>query len=267
MATMTAVKTETAPAAAAPAASSAPAVDPATSPAPADGQLSLGEFADVNERRARSYSLLARLYAKEIDRALLDELRAMRFPVSTGNADVDEGMRLVAGYLSNVWDGTVQELAVDYVHCFIGSGMDAFSAAYPYESVYTSPKRLMMQEARDEVLAIYRSQGLDKAKEWKESEDHIAAECAFMAELATRTAKACRAGDEEAVESLLKTQLNFLSDHLYAWTGMMTADMRGYARTDLYRGLAAYTDGFLTSDRETLAGVLGVDLDAEEDCR
>lgn len=38
MATMTAVKTETAPAAAA--------------PAPADGQLSLGEFADVNERRA-----------------------------------------------------------------------------------------------------------------------------------------------------------------------------------------------------------------------
>lgn len=251
MATATAVKTDA-------------ATEVAASPATTDVQPTLEEFAGVNDRRSRSYSLLARLYAREVDRDLLDELRAMRFPVSTGSADVDEGMRLVAGYLSNVWDGTLQELAVDYVHCFIGSGMDAFSAAYPYESVYTSPKRLMMQEARDEVLAIYRSQGLDKSKDWKESEDHVAAECEFMATLAARTAQACRAGDEEQAESLLKTQLNFLSDHLYAWTGMMTADMRGYARTDFYKGLAAYTDGFLTSDREMLADVLGVDLAAEE---
>lgn len=222
-------------------------------------QLSLEEFAALNERRARSYDLLARLYAKEVDRALLDELHATRFPASTGSLEADEGMRLMAGYLSNVWEGTLQELAVDYVRCFIGSGMDAFSAAYPFESVYTSPKRLMMQEARDEVLAIYRSQGLEKAAGWKESEDHIAAECMFMATLAERTAEACRAGDEDKAASLLTVQLNFLRDHLYAWTGMMTSDLRGYARTDLYKGLAAYTDGFLASDVELLQGVLGDD--------
>ncbi len=222
-------------------------------------QLSLEEFAALNERRARSYDLLARLYAKEVDQALLDELRATRFPASTGSPEADEGMRLMAGYLSNVWEGTLQELAVDYVRCFIGSGMDAFSAAYPFESVYTSPKRLMMQEARDEVLAIYRSQGLEKAAGWKESEDHIAAECMFMATLAERTAEACRAGDEDKVASLLTVQLNFLRDHLYAWTGMMTSDLRGYARTDLYKGLAAYTDGFLASDVELLQGILGDD--------
>ena len=224
-----------------------------------EGQLSLEEFAGVNERRAKSYALLARLFAKEVDQELLDRLHGTRFPVATGNGLVDEGMRLIAGYLSNVWGGTLQELAVDYVHCFIGSGMDAFSAAYPYESVYTSPKRLMMQEARDEVLAIYRSQGLEKSSTWKESEDHVAAECEFMATLAGRTADACRAGDEDAVARLLETQLNFLDDHLYAWTGMMTADMRGYARTDFYKGLAAYTDGFLASDRDLLRDVLGVE--------
>lgn len=222
-------------------------------------QLSLEEFAALNERRARSYDLLARLYAKEVDQALLDELHATRFPASTGSPEADEGMRLIAGYLSNVWEGTLQELAVDYVRCFIGSGMDAFSAAYPFESVYTSPKRLMMQEARDEVLAIYRSQRLEKAAGWKESEDHIAAECMFMATLAERTAEACRAGDEDKAASLLTVQLNFLRDHLYAWTGMMTSDLRGYARTDLYKGLAAYTDGFLASDVELLQGVLGDD--------
>lgn len=224
-------------------------------------QLSLEEFAAVNERRARSYDLLARLYAKEVDQALLDELHAMRFPASTGSEQADEGVRLMAGYLSNLWDGTLQELAVDYVRCFIGGGMDAFSAAYPYESVYTSPKRLMMQEARDEVLAIYRSQGFDKAPDWKESEDHVAAECAFMAALALRCAGLCREGDEDAAASLLEVQLNFLNDHLYAWTGMMTSDLRGYARTNLYQGLASFTDGFLAADRDLLRTVLGVSDD------
>ena len=64
---------------------------------------------------------------------------------------------MICGYLSQA-DGTVlTELAVDYVRAFIGSGNDGFSAAYPYESVYTSPKRLMMQDARDEVLVLYRA--------------------------------------------------------------------------------------------------------------
>mgnify|MGYP000335071209 FL=1 len=45
---------------------------------------------------------------------------------------------MICGYLSQA-DGTVlTELAVDYVRAFIGSGNDGFSAAYPYESVYTS---------------------------------------------------------------------------------------------------------------------------------
>ena len=81
----------------------------------------------------------------------------MRFPASTGNKNVDEGYRLMAKFMSNVWENSLTDLAVDYVRTFIGHGVDAFSAAYPFESVYTSEKRLLMQEARDEVLAIYRS--------------------------------------------------------------------------------------------------------------
>lgn len=220
-------------------------------------ELTLEEFARMNERRASAYAFLSRLFIKEVDQELLDEMRAMRFPANSGNEHTDEGGRLIAGYLSGVWEDTLRELAVDYVHCFIGSGMDAFSAAYPYESVYTSPKRLMMQEARDEVLAIYRSEGMDKAKEWKESEDHIAAETSFMATLATRTAQALREGDENEAARLLRVQRSFLDDHLCSWSGMMTADMRIFARTDFYRGLASYADGLLESDHELLDGVLG----------
>lgn len=231
--------------------------------ASSNDQITLAEFAQTNDARAKAYGLLARLYAKEVDDELLEQLRTTSFPVHSGSDLADEGMRLMATYLSNVWSGTLQELAVDYVHAFIGSGMDAFSAAYPYESVYTSPKRLMMQEARDEVLAIYRSQALDKAANWKESEDHIAMECEFMSAMASRTAEACRAGDEDKVASLLRVQHGFLEDHLYAWTGMMTSDMRKFARTDFYRGLADYTDGLLESDYELVKSVLGIEDEAE----
>lgn len=49
--------------------------------------------------------------------------------------------------------------------------------------------------------------------------------------------------------ALLTTQQNFLEDHLLSWVPMMTADMKRFAKTDLYQGLAYLTDGFLNTDK------------------
>ena len=130
---------------------------------PAETTPELRELARVCEKRAATYGLLARLFAREVDEAFLNEMRAMRFPASTGNAALDQGYRLMATYLSGVWTNSAAELAVDFTNLFLGHGVDAYSAAYPFESVYTSERRLLMQEARGEVLAIYRSQGLRRA--------------------------------------------------------------------------------------------------------
>ena len=211
-------------------------------------EATMQELIKLNEQRAATYGLLSRLYRVEVDQPLLDELRSMRFPAKTGNENVDEGYRLLATYLSNTWDNS-----------FIGHGIDAFSAAYPFESVYTSEKRLLMQEARDEVLAIYRSAGLDKQDTWKEGEDHIALELEFEQIMATRTVEALRKGDEDEAVALLTTQKNFLEDHLAAWAPMMTSDMKRFAQTDLYRGLAYLTDGFLQTDQTVLDDVLAED--------
>ena len=229
-------------------------------------ETSLQDLITLNEQRAATYGLLARLYRVEIDEELLGELRGMRFPAKTGNGDVDEGYRLFASYMSNAWENTLTELAVDYARVFIGHGVDAFSAAYPFESVYTSEKRLLMQDARDEVLAIYRSMGLDKQESWKEGEDHIALELEFMRVMAERTGEALQKGDEEAAASLLMTQKNFLHDHLVAWTPMLTADMKRFAQTDLYLGLAYLTDGFLVTDKAFLDDILaGEEDEADEE--
>ena len=219
-------------------------------------QAFFDDLANLCEQRAATYELLSRLYRKEVDEELLEVLSAMRFPAATGNAQSDRGHRLIASYLSQQWDNTLTELAVDYVRAFIGNTNELDGAAFPFESVYTSEKRLLMQQARDEVLAIYRAFGIDKDPSWREGEDHIALELEFMGTLCRRTADALRQGDEEAAFNLLETQKNFLGDHVGAWAPLLTVDMRHFAKTDFYRGLACMTDGFLESDGELLSDVL-----------
>jgi putative dimethyl sulfoxide reductase chaperone len=220
------------------------------------------EFTNLMSQRASSYAMLARFYRKEIDQAFLDDLAQIRFPANTGDKNVDEGYRLIATFLSNRWENTLTELAVDYTRCFIGHGIDAFSAAYPFESVYTSEKRLLMQEARDEVLAIYRSVGIEKDSSWKESEDHIALELEFMQILTNRITTCFENKDEEQAFTYLATQLNFMEDHLMSWVPMMTADLKRFAKTDLYRGLAFLTDGILETDFAFLQDIINL---SEED--
>ena len=89
--------------------------------------------------------------------------------------------------------------------------------------------------------------------------DHIALELEFEQIMATRTVEALRKGDEDEAVALLTTQKNFLEDHLAAWAPMMTSDMKRFAQTDLYRGLAYLTDGFLQTDQTFLDDVLAED--------
>jgi TorA maturation chaperone TorD len=224
--------------------------------------ISVEELVLLNERRATTYAMLSRLYRREVDQAYLDELRTIKYPVSTGNESASEGYLRIARYLSNVWENSTIELARDFAQCFIGEGMDSFSAAYPYESVYASEKRLLMQDARDEVLALIRSEGFDKNSTWKEMEDHIGLELEFMQRLAERLAKTLRAGDEEQATLLLVTQRNFLMDHLVSWTPQFIEDVLTFAQTDFYQGLALLTDGFLRSDAEFLATIAPEDSTA-----
>lgn len=213
-------------------------------------------LASINEGRAKTYALLSRLFAKEVDAELLESMAAIRFPLDSGNSKLDEGHRLIVGQLSTLWENSISELAIDYARVFLGGGIDGYSAAYPFESVYTSPRRLLMQDARDEVLALYRSEGLDKVEDWKEGEDHIALEFEYMQRLADRTRDALVDGNEDEAYRLTEIQRVFLCDHLTSWVPMLTSDMKRFAQTRLYQGLAFMVEGFLETDEAFLAAIL-----------
>lgn len=213
------------------------------------------QLIELMELRARTYGLLSRLFLKEVDAPTLEELQSMRFPTATGNAKVDEGYHLLYDYLRSAWEDSVTELAIDYVRTFIGHGVNGYSAAYPYESVYTSERRLMMQEARAEVLQTLRENHFKRGN-WNEGEDHIALEFEFMQRMSLRTAEYLRAEDEQEAVHDIKTQHEFIQNHLLNWLPLLTADMRMFSHTMFYQGLAQLALGYVEEDGQVLAELL-----------
>ena len=210
---------------------------------------------ELMNARARSYGMLARLFREEVDLPTLRELQKMCFPQATGNAAVDEGYHQLYAYLKRAWDDSVTELAIDYVSTFLGHGVNGYSAAYPYESVYTSERRLLMQEARAEVLATLRENELMRGA-WNEAEDHIALELEFMQRMALRAAEALGDAAEDEAIAYLRTSYDFLENHLLNWVPMLVADMRMHARTLFYQGLGQLTFGTLQEDEAVLRELL-----------
>jgi TorA maturation chaperone TorD len=214
------------------------------------------ELAAAFENASAMYGLLSRLYLKEPDEEVLANLRAMRFPYETGSEYLDNGYWGITAYLSRVGESAVDELGIDYTRTFLGGGTDSYSAAYPMESVHTGRKRLAMQQARDEVLAIYRAYGLDRAGSYKQSEDHLGCELEFMEYLAAKCAACLESGSVDEAETFAKTMLNFLNDHLLNWVPKVTAQMRHFAQTDFYVGLSYLTIGYLRESKQFLEDVL-----------
>ena len=207
----------------------------------------------LNAQRENMYGLLSRLYKVEMDEDFYKGLCEAAFPTATGN---DDGYRRIALYCASHRDDALLDLARDYARVFIGHGNNAYAAAYPFESVYTSEKRLLMQEARDEIVEVYRESGFAVDAGWEDPEDHIALELEYMQMMARRARQALEAGEDENALELLDKQRAFLLRHLLSWTPFLANDMERIAQTDLYQGLALLTRGLLAQDREFLNSVV-----------
>lgn len=209
----------------------------------------------LNERAA-VYGLLARLFNREADEALLESLRALPFPADTGIDELDEGNRLMGSYLAAADERARTELAVDFARLFVVRRRSTKEAPYPNESVHTSEEHLVMDRARDEVRALYRAEGLQASDAARLGEDHIALELEFMQVMAACTAAAYDEGDEEELRRLLEAQAAFLDGHLLNWVPAFAAVMEKTAQTGFYRGLAKQLVVHAREDRTLVAQLL-----------
>ena len=139
------------------------------------------------------------------------------------------------------------EAAAEFAALLLNMSADP---VFPYESVYASSEHLMMQKARDEVLAAYRSRGFERADGLSIPEDHVGIELEFMARLCQEELEALSAGNEGATESARAAQREFCERHLARWVPQLCDDLERRAKSGLYRGLAQMTRQFLAFECE-----------------
>ena len=207
---------------------------------------------ELMNARARSYGMLARLFREEVDLPTLRELQKMRFPQATGNAAADEGYHQLYDYLKRAWDDSVTELAIDYVSTFIGHGVNGYSAAYPYESIYRTGAKSLGGDHCAEVSDVFRSCMFSPTRDRLIAEDHIACELEFMQYMANSELVALRDGERSVVRGTQERELEFLENHLLSWVESFRNAVEQFAETDFYLGLLEMTQGWLELDAEYL---------------
>lgn len=213
------------------------------------------ELIGALEDRAATYGLISRLFGREADESLLAELDRLPWGAA-GDEALDEGGRLVRAYLDGRGPDARTELAVDFARLFVVRTAKTKDAPYPYESVHTSEERITMADARDQVRAIYREEGLEAGAALHVPEDHIALELEFEQKMCLRAIDALRAGDDGEARRLLVRSQEFLREHLLSWTAPFFDAMERTARTGFYQGLAGFTAGFLADDARFLEDLL-----------
>lgn len=215
------------------------------------------ELIKLLENRQNLYNFLAHIYKIEVDTALLNNIKQVEFPNNSPNLLINQGYKMIEDYINTPREDSLTELAVDYARVFLAAGMVGKNkAAYPYESVYTSEKRIIMQEARDEVVEFYNRNNLAVAEEIKLPEDHIALEFEFMAYLCDTTIEQIKEGNLDKANKILKEQAEFLELHLQNWIPEFCDDINKFSSTLFYKGISKVTSGFLEFDKLILQDLL-----------
>ncbi len=129
-------------------------------------------------------------------------------------------------------EAELEALLWEYTRLFIGPYK---LPCPPWESVYISPKKLMMQDSADQVRRLYAEAGL-AINTGDVMPDHIGVELNFLSVLLERTHAAPGNNDEQ----VKKTEM-FLNGHLLKWAPQFTADMENAADTSFFRALAKAT--------------------------
>ncbi|WP_411680400.1 molecular chaperone [Clostridium thailandense] len=214
------------------------------------------EYLKLMANRENLYRFLGRLYREEVDQILLEKMKVMGFSMECCETKLREGYEMLKGYLEDCGGDPLTDLAVDYAKVFLGAGIAEGSTAFPYESVYTSQKRIMMQEARDKVMVIYLAKGLGKDEEKFKFEDHISLELEFMAFLCKEAQYILYTQNGLGFLSCLKEQMDFLSEHLLNWIPKFCADVERHADTEFYKALGKITNGYLNLDCNILKNLM-----------
>ncbi len=210
----------------------------------------------IMESRKNFYSFLASFFRKEVSIDFILRLKDTNFPSNSKNAKLNEGYKLIKEYLEDYEIEMHDYLDADFAKIFLGAGINKGDYAFPYESVYTSQRKILMQEATDEVKYIYYKKGIQKSTSNEISEDHISLELEFMSYLCNEAANFAENEETEKFKNSLVEQKSFLDEHILNWVNDFCNDIEKFAETKFYLGISKITRGYLESEEKLLKNLI-----------
>ncbi|MGN1209597.1 MAG: molecular chaperone [Duodenibacillus sp.] len=200
------------------------------------------------QAREQTYRLLSGFYLQELTEETYDRLRQVLDACESPNASMQKGWEMIRAFCGTPCENPVEELACDYARVFLGAGCVDEVTAYPFESVYTSPGRLVCQDAYESLVKLMKAEQMEKASK-DLMEDHLALEFTLAAHYCQKAAQALESGKTDVYQAYLAKQEALLKDHLLVWVSDFAKDINQCARTDFYRGVALLTLGWLEEEK------------------
>lgn len=197
--------------------------------------VTTAEIAQMMEGRAAAYKFFSDMLLHEFTVEQIGQLKAITADEGA-SPEVVEATASVRRYLAHAGSDPRTDLACDYARVFLSAGVNDGITAEPYESVFTSEEHLLMQDARDDALRIYRANGVDVDGSLRLPEDHLGLELEFLSIMAQRTADVLRAEslDGEELVRLARVQAGFLKVHILNWIDQLAEKVDEFARLPLY---------------------------------
>jgi TorA maturation chaperone TorD len=205
------------------------------------------EMAEMALNRSNIYAFLSRIYQKEVDRELLNQIRNSEFLEVLSEYDVG-----IKELVLQDDDKLIEDLAVEYTRLFIGPGPHLA----PYESVYHENDdgdwgRLW---GRDTVLVkkFIESSGLQYRSDYTGLPDHIGVELEFMGEATKKEAETWQEGNMEGALYCLKMQKRFMDEHMIKWIPLYCDKLVEAAVLSFYREIAKLTKEFIEIESKVI---------------
>lgn len=227
------------------------------------------EMAQACSERAGFYRFLSRLYYKELDEQLMEQL-AETFAVLPLDDEMSEAERAFARgcnkmvrYIEQRTADTLTQSRCDFARVFLGAGSTTDDPVSPFESVYTSEEHLLMQGARDAMSRILIEAGLALDDDFNMPEDHISFEFQYQAHLLDLQAKAFERGDASAAQAAANKAAGFFHAHIENWVPRFCEAAAALAKTPFYRGLCECVVAWVVLEADAYAAAADAESDAD----
>lgn len=150
-----------------------------------------------------------------------------------------------------------RELESDHIRLF---GHTVRGLCPLYELEFGGGEVIQQAAFLADIAGFYAAFGLEPAAGGQERQDHLSAECEFMAVLAVQEAHAVQGGDAGGREVVRGAQAAFLAEHLGRWLPACMRRVREASPEGFYAAAAAFAACFLNAECAALGVRVGAEL-------